>query len=167
MSWQLLNSIVKQVLLFLLFNTLLVKKKKMKRCKNEKICRTNYSVKINFKYTLVTQCERTRCGWCYSKQALTTGVAAEEPTKRTRADTHTHTHKYIPKKIKYCKWPLWQNLLKASISISATFISQNYASDRYPSPIHGSGNSCNFSPEYLESKAWVQLSDDSFKNIVH
>lgn len=53
----------------------------------------------------------------------------------------------------------------ASISLSAQ--TWKYVSVRYPSPIYGSSNSADFTPEYLESKAWVQLSNDSFKNIVH
>lgn len=79
------------MLLFILSNMSLILKKinlkKPKKSKQEKlqpikneICRTNYSVKINFKYTLHVQWEQKHCGWCYSKQqASMTGVAAEEP----------------------------------------------------------------------------------------
>lgn len=57
MSWELLNSTVTQVPLFILSDTenkTSKKKRKKKRHKELKICGTNYSVKINFKYTLDT-----------------------------------------------------------------------------------------------------------------
>lgn len=70
------------------------KTRKSQKLIKKEICRTNYSVKINFKFTRTTHNEnRNVVDDATAKQwALTTGVAAEELQPYTNAHTHAHTH---------------------------------------------------------------------------